>query len=262
MIAFVREVARSLSQCELTYRQRATIDAARARRQHRLYTAELQALGCSVEWLAPLPGQADGVFVEDTAVLVPEAAVITRPGAVSRRAEVASVAAALARHVPVLQIGEPATLEGGDVLRIDRTLYVGASGRTNAAGVAQLAAKLQPFGYRVRSVALQGCLHLKSACTFIPPDVLLVNPAWVDAAAFDVRVVIAVHEGEACAANTLTIGGVTLVSADFPLTRRRLESAGIVARAVEVSELHKAEAALTCMSLLLEPPRLALSPPA
>ncbi len=258
MIAFVREVARSLARCELTFLARTPIDVPQAQRQHAHYVAELSALGCRIEWLPPLAEQPDGVFVEDAAVLVPEVAVVTRPGVASRRDEVESVAAALAQHVALRRVTDPACLEGGDVLRIGRTLYVGASGRTNAAGVAQLGESLRPFGYAVREVALHGCLHLKSACTFIPPDVLLANPSWIDVSAFDVGVVIAVDPEEPFAANTLTLRGLTLVSSAYPRTQRTLEAAGILTRAVDVTELHKAEAALTCMSLLL-PPSAALS---
>src|SRR2546423_6810583 len=260
VIAFVRQVAPSLARCELTHLARAPMDVTQAQGQRAQYVAALTALGCRIEWLPPLAAHPDGVFVEDTAVLVAEIALITRPGAAARRDEVESVAAALARHVPVRRVPEPACLEGGDVLRIGRTLYVGASGRTNRAGVAQLEEALRPFGYAVREVALRGCLHLKSACTFIPPDVLLANPSWVDPSAFDVGVVIAVDPHEPFAANTLTLRGLTLVSSVYPCTQRALEAAGIVTRAVEVSELHKAEAALTCMSLLLEPAAALNSP--
>ncbi len=256
MIAFVREVAGSLARCELTHLAREAIDVPRARQQHAQYIAELTSLGCRIEWLPPLAEHSDGVFVEDTAVLVPEVAVITRPGVASRRAETESVGAALVRRLEVWRIRVPACLEGGDVLRIGRTLYVGQAdghgGRTNAAGVVQLGEALQPFGYAVRSVALHGCLHLKSACTFIPPQTLLVNPAWVDPAAFTAAAVIAVDSREPYGANTLTVAGVTLVSAAYPRTRERLDAAGVVTRALDVSEVHKAEAALTCMSLLLE----------
>jgi dimethylargininase len=183
--------------------------------------------------------------------VVPEVAVITRPGADSRRGEVESVAATLGGVGPVARVQAPATLEGGDVLRIGRRLYVGASARSNAEGVAQLAAALAPFGYEVRAVTMRDCLHLKSAATFIPPDTLLVNPAWVDPAEFRTAHVIEVVEP--FGANTLTVNGVTLVSADYPRTQHRLAGAGIVTRALEVSELHKAEAALTCLSLIFEP---------
>ena len=251
MIAFVRAVSPKLARCELSLIERVPLDAARAHRQHQRYVAELQALGCQLEWLAPLAEHADGVFVEDTAVLLPEIAVITRPGVASRLGEVESVATVLARQVPLARLGEPATLEGGDVLLVGRSLYVGASGRSNAAGVAQLGAAVAPFGYSVRAVPLTGCLHLKSAATFIPPDILLVNPRWVDPAVFAATVPLAVDADEPYGANTLTVGGVTLVSSAYPRTQRRLEQAGVATRVLEVDELHKAEAALTCMSLML-----------
>jgi len=252
MLALVREVSPQLPQCELTHLGRTAIDAARARRQHREYCEALGALGCRLEWLPALPEHADGVFVEDTAVVLPELAVVTRPGAASRRGETPSVAAALARHVQVRQLSEPACLEGGDVLSIGRTLFVGASARTNSQGIAQLAQALAPHGYAVHTVAMDGCLHLKSACSFIPPDILLVNPSWVDPASFGTQRVIVVEEAEPYAANTLTVGGTTLVSTAYPHTRRRLRSAGVGTHALDVSELHKAEAALTCMSLLYQ----------
>src|SRR5262249_34690532 len=149
----------------------------------------------------PLPQHADSVFVEDTAVLVAEIAVATRPGAASRRGETATVAEALEQHMRVSAIAEPGCLDGGDVLHIERTLYVGASGRTNEAGMDQLARLLGPHGYRVEKVPFEGCLHLKSACSFIPPDVLLVNPAWVDSKRFGRLRMIAVDDGEPQAAN-------------------------------------------------------------
>jgi len=248
--AFVRELSPALARCELSFLERATIDVSLAVRQHADYVAQLAALGCEIAWLPPLPDHADGVFVEDTAVVLPEVTVITRPGAQSRRNEVESVASSLARVTRVVRILDPGTLEGGDVMQIGRTLYVGRSARSNQAGVQQLAAAVEPFGYRVRSASMQGCLHLKSAVTFVPPDTVVVNPAWTDAAQYEARHVVEV--AEPFGANTLTLAGVTLVSADYPKTQRRLEDAGILTRALRVSELHKAEAALTCMSLIAE----------
>lgn len=251
MLALVREVSSQLAHCELSYLARDPIDAARAVSQHRAYTDTLQQLGCQLEWLPPLPEHADGVFVEDTAVVLPEVAVITRPGIASRRAEIGSTASALARHRPLARISEPGCLEGGDVMRIERVLYVGGSARTNAAGIAELGALLQPFGYRVQTLTLRGCLHLKSAVTFIPPHTVLVNPQWIEADALAAPEVIAVDELEPYGANTLTVGDTTLVSAAYPRTRQRLEAAGIHTRELQVSELHKAEAALTCMSVMV-----------
>ncbi|MGO9803122.1 MAG: dimethylarginine dimethylaminohydrolase family protein [Steroidobacteraceae bacterium] len=252
MIAFVREVSPCLADCELSFLPRVPIDAERAFHQHAAYAAELAALGLSVEWLAPLATHADGVFVEDTAVVLPEVAVITRPGVASRREEVTSVAEALTGHRRLVRIEAPGALEGGDVVHIGRTLYVGASGRSNASGIQQLARALEPFGYRVRSVDMHDCLHLKSAATFIPPDILLANPAWVDPGSFGTAKVIEVATGEEFAANTLTLAGVTLLNAAFPETEKRLQAAGVATRALDVGELQKAEAALTCMSLILD----------
>ena len=251
MLALVREVSPKLAHCELTYLARAAIDAERARQQHHEYTRALQALGCKLEWLPPLPEHADGVFVEDTAVVLPELAVVTRPGVISRRGETPTVATALGRHLPVVALTEPGCLDGGDVLRIGPELYVGTSARSNAAGVAQLAAALEPRGYRVRAVTMQGCLHLKSACSFIAPDLLLVNSDWVDPAVFGALRMIRVDEREPYGANVLTVGATTLVSAAFPLTRRRLEAVGVATHELDVSELQKAESALTCMSIMV-----------
>lgn len=235
MLALVRALSPDLARCELSFLERAAIDVARAREQHHAYTLALSALGCRLEWLPPLPHHADGVFVEDAAVVLPEVAVVTRPGAASRPGETASVAAALGRYRPLTHIREPGCLEGGDVLHIGRTLYVGASGRTNAEGITQLGAALAAQGYRVQAVSMQGCLHLKSACSFAAERV------------------ITVAESEPHAANTLTLGATTLVSAAYPHTAERLAAAGVAVRVIELSELHKAESALTCMSLLLEP---------
>lgn len=251
MIALLREVSPSLAACELSFLERTPIDVERARAQHARYAAELTALGCDIEWLAPLPANADAVFVEDTAVVLPEVAVIARPGVASRRGEVESVAARLASHRPLRRVTAPGTLEGGDVLCIGRDLYVGGSARSNAAGIGQLRQGLAPFGYRVTVVAMRDCLHLKSAVTFVPPDIALLNPAWVQPQQFDARTVVEVDPREAFAANTLTVAGVTLVSAAFPRTQQRLAQAGVATRALDVSELQKAEAALTCMSLML-----------
>jgi dimethylargininase len=229
------------------------IDLKLARKQHAKFTTELTELGVQIESLASLTEHPDGVFVEDGAIVLPEIGVLARPGAASRHLEIESIASTLARHRRVERIVAPASLDGGDVLRIGTTLFVGVSGRTNHEGATALAEIVEVHGYKVRPVEVRDCLHLKTACTFVPPHFLVVNPAWVDAKAFGDFRAITVHEDEPFAANTLTVGGTTLVSSAFPKTERRMRDAGIMTRRVDVSEFHKAEAGLSCLALFVEP---------
>ena len=251
VVAFVRAPTESLARCELTHLERAPIDVARARAQHAAYAAALDELGAEIEWLPPLPDHPDALFVEDTAIVLPELAIITRPGAESRRGEVLSVANALSRHRGLAWIEAPATLDGGDVLVIGRTIFVGLTTRTNADGVAALRAMVRPHQYEAVSVPIGRSLHLKSACTYIPPVIVVANREWIDPAIFGGMNVIATHDSEPAAGCTLTLGGCTLVQASAPRTEERLRSAGVKTRALDVSELQKAEAGLTCMSLLV-----------
>lgn len=253
MIAFVREVSPKLDCGELTHVQRKAVDSTLAREQHAGFVAALEKLGVKVEFLPALPEQPDAIFVEDAAVLLPEIAIIARPGAKSRLPEIDSVGQVLGRHRPLQSIVAPATLDGGDVLRIGRCLYVGESRRTNTEGAEQLREIVRPLGYEVTSIPVRDCLHLKSACTFIPPHHLLANPAWLDTSGFRNLSVIAVEDSEPAAANSLTVGGTTFVSASFPKTAKRLREAGIATRKIDVSEFEKAEGGITCLALLLEP---------
>jgi len=160
------------------------------------------------------------------------------------------VADALARFRTVVRIEAPGTLDGGDVLRVGRVLYVGVSGRTNAAGIAQLAERLRPFDYAVVSVAMSGCLHLKTAVTAVTDGTLLVNRSWVDPAAFTGFQLVDVDPAEPWGANVLRVGDALVYPAAFPRTRARLEALGLDVRLVEVDELAKAEGAVTCCSLI------------
>jgi dimethylargininase len=250
-IAITRRVSPALARCELTHLARTPIDIGLAEAQHEAYERTLARLGCEVVSLPAQPELPDAVFVEDTAVVVDEVAVITRPGAASRRPETASVAAALAAYRPLAAIEAPATLDGGDVLRLGRRIFVGVSGRTNGAAITQLGAALAPFGYTVEAVPVHGCLHLKSAVTQVAPDVVLVNPAWVNPAAFTGFTPIRVHPGEPFAANALLLGGAVVYPEAFPATAAALARSGVALATVDVSELAKAEGAVTCCSLIL-----------
>ncbi len=249
-IAVTRQISPAIMRCELTHREREPIDLELARAQHRQYEECLVSLGCELRRLPPDPDLPDSVFVEDTAVVLDELAVVTRPGASSRREEIPAIASVLALFRPLRQIEDPGTLDGGDVLRVERTLYVGRSARTNRAGTDQLAAFLRPHGYEVREVPISGCLHLKSAVTQVAEQTLLVNRRWVDTAEFDGYELVDVHPEEPWAANVLCVGGTVICSAACPRTRARLEERGIPVRAVALTELAKAEGGLTCCSLI------------
>src|SRR5215216_4480913 len=254
IVALTREPARALDACELTYREREPIDAAIAAGQHRDYCEALRACGASVITLPPLDELPDSVFVEDTAIVLEEVAVLTRPGAESRRGEVSLIEPEVARLRGVVRVEAPATLEGGDVLRLGRTLYVGLSPRTNAEGVAGLRRLAAPHGYKVVAVEPHGCLHLKTGCSALDEGTVLVNPEWVDAAVFRGREVVAVDASEPWAANVLSVAGSVCVSAAFPRTAEMLAARGYDVYAVDVSEFAKAEGGMTCMSLLFRQP--------
>jgi dimethylargininase len=267
LIAITREVSRSIAQCELTHLSRVQIDLELARTQHQHYQQALTELGCKVVSLAEQPDLPDSVFVEDIAIVLDECAVITRPGAESRRPESDSVASTLGEYRKLDFIEAPGTLDGGDVLRVDRTLYVGLSGRSNNAAVDQLQGLIAPYGYLVKAVEVSGCLHLKSAISQVAENTLLVNPRWVKAADFgganfggaDFGAVewLEIDPAEAHAANSLLIGGSIIYPTSFPRTRQRLEQRGIPVVAVDVSELQKAEGAVTCCSLVFKQPATA-----
>lgn len=249
--ALVRDVSPEIGRCELSHLARAPIDVVHAARQHAAYLEALRAAGCEVERLPPAPELPDGVFVEDTAVVLDEIAVITRPGAASRRAETASVADALRRHRPIESIAAPATLDGGDVLVSGRTLFVGLTPRTSTQGAAELARITVSAGYTVRTVPVTGCLHLKSAVTEVGDRTLLINPAWVDPLLFEDYRLIPIDPLEPFGANALRIGDVIIYPAEFPRTGKRLRDEGVEVRDVEASELAKAEGGVTCCALLL-----------
>ena len=261
IIALTRPVSPSIDHCELTYLPRVPIDVARAQEQHALYCEALRALGVTVLTLPAAPDLPDAVFVEDTAVVVDEVAVVARMGAPSRRPEVATVAAALAAYRPLVYLHEPAQLDGGDVLRVGRALYAGISGRTNMAGVAQLRDILAPYDYTVQPVALTGCLHLKSACTALDEQTVLVHAAWIDPAVFADHAVVRVPPDEPGAANVLAVGGQVLLAAGNPATEALLAARGFSVQVLDISELQKAEAALTCQSILFTAPAAGESPP-
>ncbi len=249
--AITRAVSPAMNRCELGYLDRVEIDIGKATAQHRAYEACLAELGLEVVSLPAEPELPDSVFVEDPVVAVEEVAVVTRTGAASRRQEANSLAAALGCYRPVRFMREPGTLEGGDVLHAGKTLFAGVSGRSNLEGIRQLGDELKPFGYTVRPVEARGCLHLKSGGSSLGDGAALVNRAWVDAGALAGLRLIDVPAREPWAANVLAVHGVIVMPACFPETAELLDRLGYRVRTIDVSEMQKAEGAVTCMSILL-----------
>jgi len=250
-IALTRDVARSITRCELTHIARDPIDYERAVLQHRSYCDRLEALGLEVLKLPVDEAYPDGCFVEDVALVLDELAILTMPGAASRRGELAPVAQALRpfrRRIERLEL--PATLDGGDVLVFGRLIYAGLSARSNQAGIDALQRIVTPLDYEVVPVKVTGCLHLKSAVTALDPHTLLANRAWFDSSDFHAKDFVDVHEAEPGAANALRVRDELWAHPGFPRTFERLVKIGCPVVPMDISEFVKAEAALTCKSLL------------
>jgi len=247
----VRAITRlpgALDRAELTHVDRVPVDMARAAAQHAAYRAALARAGAEVVVLPALEGHPDCCFVEDTAVILPELVIATRPGAMSRQGEVARIAPHLPADRPHVTIAAPGTLDGGDVLVVGRDIFIGLTLRSNAEAVTQVANAAGAHGYRVTGVPLAKALHLKTAVSALADDLVLVNTDWLDPAIFGRRH-LASAPGEPFAANSLTVGG-TVFHATGPATLARLAAAGFAVEFLDISEFAKAEAGLTCLSLI------------
>jgi dimethylargininase len=254
LTAITRAVSPAIVHCQLSFIDRKPIDLATAQEQHHAYESLLQKLGARIVSLPAVPDLPDSMFVEDPAIVLDELAVILPLGTETRRREAASLAQALAKFRKLEYVSLPGTLEGGDVLRIGRKLFVGLTKRSNAEGIRQLAAILAPHNYEVIAVAVTGCLHLKSAVTRLGRNTLLANRAWFDTGPFAGQEWIDVDPAERHAANALALAGAVIFPASFPRTRARIEARGFHVTSIDISELQKAESGLTCSSLLFETP--------
>ena len=250
--AVVRPLSSAYLDCLRTHD--AVIDLPLAMAQHRAYCDALAEAGVQLHWAWPEPGCPDACFVEDTAVVLGAEALLTRPGAPSRRPEVPGVAAALSHACRLSALSAPATLDGGDVLRVGDTLYVGRSERTNDAGVAGLRTFAEAQGLQVVVVPLAAGLHLKSVATFLPPHRVVLVVDSVDPACFTSRGVDVVWTAEPAGGNALALGDRVLVSADAPELGLRLVDEGLRVVSLDLTEIHKGDGALTCLSVRLPQP--------
>ncbi|MHC4178238.1 MAG: dimethylarginine dimethylaminohydrolase family protein [Planctomycetota bacterium] len=251
LLAITHLPSKRIEQCELTYVARAPIDYHRALRQHEAYCRVLQECGATVRRLDGNVEIPDCAFVEDTAVVLDELAVMASMGIASRRAETAHVERELARHREVRRIDPPGTIEGGDVLQVGRTLLVGRSPRTNEEGIRAFDCIVRRFGYRVITLPVYGCLHLKTACTALDETTLLLNPRWLETEALAGYRLVEVDENEPWAANAARVGRHLCLSAAHTRTARKIEAMDYQIETVDLSEFAKAEAGPTCLSILL-----------
>jgi dimethylargininase len=252
LTAITRAVSPAINQCELSFHERRPIDLDRCIAQHSAYEECLKLLGVTVVSLAAEPTLPDSVFVEDAAVVLDEIAVITRMGAPSRRPESAGLAETISRFRRVEFLKEPATLEGGDVLRIGRRLFIGMTARTNVEGIDQMKRLVQPYGFAVESIEVRHCLHLKSACSSVGNDAVLMNSNWIDRERFAKFEIIEVDPLEPGAANVLLVNDQVIMPSNFPRTAATLDDRGFEIQPLDVSELQKAEAGVTCCSLIFQ----------
>jgi len=252
LIAITRKISPNIHLCELTHLERQPIDYAHASEQHGEYEGALAKLGCKVFSLGAEPDLPDSVFVEDAAVVFDELAIITLPGADSRKPETASVAEALRPYRKLFYIQEPGSMDGGDVLKVGKRVFVGVTPRTNLEGIEQMRKILAPYGYSVNEVPVHGCLHLKSAVTQVAENTLLINPAWVDQHFFEGMEFIEIDPSEPFGANALLIDGKVIYPETYLKTYRRLAEHGIPLQKVNAEELAKAEGGVTCCSLIFK----------
>jgi dimethylargininase len=252
LLALTHAPSPQMQACVRTFVQADAVDVGLVQQQHAAYCHALRQCGAVVEVLNVNGDSPDAVFIEDTAVVLDEVAILTAMGTPSRQTEPAGLEAVLRKHRPIERITR-GTLEGGDVLKLGRTLLVGQSCRTSAAGIESLAEVVRPFGYRVVGIPVELCLHLKTACTALPDGRLLVNPDWVARSALPEHELVAIPAAEPWGANVLPIGDHVLLPAAHLRTAEMLETLGFRVVRVALSEFAKAEGGATCLSLLLHP---------
>ncbi|HEY2455851.1 MAG TPA: arginine deiminase-related protein [Candidatus Acidoferrum sp.] len=252
LTAITRAVSPGLADCELSFIPRQPIDMEKARAQHHAYEEALAKLGAHVVSLPAEPELPDSMFVEDPAIVLDDVAIICSLGTETRRKEAPSLATAVEKYRKLAYVKLPGLLEGGDVLRVGRKLFSGVTRRSNPEGIRQLAVIAEHYGYDLTAIPVAGCLHLKSAVTYLGKNTLLGNRAWFDWKRLEGFEWIDVDSSEPHAGNALAIGDTVIFPASFPRTKERIEAKGFKVLSLDIAELQKAESGLTCSSLLFE----------
>lgn len=250
LIGLTHNVSPRIADCELTYVTRAPINYERAVRQHKEYCGLLSFYGIKVVQLSGSLESPDSCFFEDTAIVVDEVAVLASMGAASRRVERAAARKTLSLYRPLASIDLPATIDGGDVVKVGKTVFVGLSRRTNALGAEELERILRPLGYEVVRVRVNGSLHLTTACSALDEESLLVNRHWLDTEAFRGLRLLYVPEDEPWAANTLRFGDTVCLESGAPKTAEIVRAVNPRIEIIDISEFRKAEGSLTCLSII------------
>jgi len=247
--ALIRRPGRTMTQ-GLTTAQEGPPDYELALQQHRHYEQVLRDCGLQLTVLPALEEFPDSCFVEDPAVVTPEFALITRPGAPSRRAETGPMAEALrSTHSLLLEMTGPGYLDGGDVMMVDRHFFIGLSERTDRDGVREFEKRVSPFGYTVSALEISGMLHLKTGAAYLEDNILLLHASLMDLDVFTEFVKVPVAEGEDYAANALRINDHVLLPADCSVTAGRLRDIGLTVLELPMSEYRKLDGGLSCLSL-------------
>ena len=249
LLALTHLPSPKLQECELTFLDSEPICLEKAQSEHQAYRAMLERCGAKVIVLDESLECPDSVFVEDPIIVFDEVAILTSMGVESRRAESDAMARAISKYRTLEKITLPAKIEGGDVLKIGKKIFVGESPRTNIEGIKALEAIIKPFGYSVIPVKVTGCLHLKTGVTALDEKTIIVNASWLDANAFEGFTRIDVPSDEPFGANVLKIGDTLCMNEAFPKSMALVKSLGYKVDSCNISEFVKAEAGLTCMSV-------------
>ena len=246
--AIVRPVPNSYDHCVRTNVEK--IDVALAKKQHAEYCKALENLGLKLIWVKGDDTLPDSCFVEDTAIIIGEKAIICNMKVKSRAREVIEVAKVLEKLKEIYYIKPPVTIDGGDALKIENKIFVGISERTNMQAVHQLKKILNNSDVEVVPVKVKNVLHLKSACTYLGNNYVILSKGHFDVNILQGYEKILVPKGEAYAADCLAIDGTVLMAKGYPKTKKMIEAAGFSVKEMEISEFRKGEGALTCLSIL------------